>query len=217
MAQAADHHTPIELSLDDYHHHLQTTLGYGINAALREMERRIATGRLLLKQQKYDANGNPKGDAVVIRRLDFSVNYNLKFDMGDHVRVVPRRRPTGLLPGDVSTIRFDPSDPNGSHVAQLGLPKDDFDYTVVERPDRSPTSQQESLKSKAWQNKPKAEGWQVRRIKQVLKEAFPPDGLPPNDMPLKTVRNRVNVIFERRRWKPASVDSVARAMGRRRA
>src|SRR5262249_25167294 len=67
------------------------------------------------------------------------------------------------------------------------------------------------------QESPKPEGWQVRHVKQALKEKFPPAGHPPADMPAKTILDRVNEFFTAQNWKPASRDSLARAMGRRRA
>jgi hypothetical protein len=133
MAQAVDHHN--EFTLDDYHHHVRMVLGCGINAAVREMERRIATGQSLLLCQEYDADNNPKGDAYVINRRDFSTKYNLKFDMSDRLRVVPRTLKSMFGGG-----KPDPSDPFGPAVERIGgLPKwmDDFDYTVVEQDVRS--------------------------------------------------------------------------------
>jgi len=64
--------------------------------------------------------------------------------------------------------------------------------------------------------KPKAEGWKVRRVKQALKEKFPPNGHPPADMAAKTILDRVNEVFTLQNWKTASRDTLARAMGRRR-
>jgi len=61
----------------------------------------------------------------------------------------------------------------------------------------------------------KGDGWQVGRVKKALKEKYPPDGQPPIDLPLKTVRDDLKDIFKRQGWKLASLDSVARAIGRR--
>jgi hypothetical protein len=62
----------------------------------------------------------------------------------------------------------------------------------------------------------KVDGWQVRRVKQALQELFPPDGHPPLEMALKAILKRINEeFFKPRHWKFASLDSLARAMGRR--
>jgi hypothetical protein len=66
-----------------------------------------------------------------------------------------------------------------------------------------------------WEQKPKVGGRQAARIKAVLPEIFSPDGKVPDAMPLKTVHSRVKDAFAARGWKPASLDTVARAIGRR--
>jgi hypothetical protein len=140
MALAAEHNN--EFSLDDYHHHVQTTLGCGINAAVREMARRIATDeRVLLICREYDADGNLKGETAVDRR-DFSVNYDLKFDMSGRLRVVPRTLKS--LFGGIGLN----SSADGV-VRRISLPKwhDDFVYTVDELPLQA---SQQPLKPKAW-------------------------------------------------------------------
>ena len=77
---------------------------------------------------------------------------------------------------------------------------------VVERPSAG-QSPQES----------KAEGWQIRRVKEVFREIlFRPDGRPPADKTVKAVQKDINEIFDAWGWKLASRDTVARAMGRRR-
>jgi hypothetical protein len=65
------------------------------------------------------------------------------------------------------------------------------------------------------QDKPKAEGWQVRHLREALKEKYPPDGHPPVDMTLTAILNSVDGIFKRQGWKLASPDTLARVMGRR--
>ena len=63
----------------------------------------------------------------------------------------------------------------------------------------------------------KAEGWQIRRVKEVFREIlFRPDGRPPADKTVKAVQKDINEIFDAWGWKLASRDTVARAMGRRR-
>jgi hypothetical protein len=66
------------------------------------------------------------------------------------------------------------------------------------------------------ESKPKKkEGWKVRRVKQALKDLFPPDGHPPVDLPPKKILERVNGEFFKD-LKPASRDTLARAIGLRR-
>ena len=107
MAQAAEQHN--EFSLDDYHHHVRMVLGCGINAAVREMARRIATRQLLLIRR-----GKAQGDAVEINHHDFSINYDLEFDGEGWLRIVA-------------------PDPNLPGVKRMALATDDFDYSVVEQ------------------------------------------------------------------------------------
>ena len=153
MALTVSHHN--EFSLDGYLHHVQKTLGCGINAAVREMERRIATGRLLLICQEYDAGGNPKGKAFAVNPRTFSTNHNLKFDTSDRLRVVPR-----TFRSMFGSIKFDTSDPAWSVVNQIGgLPErmDGFCFTVVEqdisalkpRPPASQTAPPQQLEDEA--------------------------------------------------------------------
>jgi hypothetical protein len=53
----------------------------------------------------------------------------------------------------------------------------------------------------------------VGRIKQALSKEFP-NGVPPN-LTDKEIRRRIEPIFEKNSWKLPSVDSIARARGRR--
>jgi hypothetical protein len=135
MAPAESQHTRIEFTLDDYLHHLRVVLGCRINAAVREMARRIATDeRVLLICREYDADDNLKGEADVDRR-DFSVNFDLKFDMSGRLRVVPR-----TLRSMFGGIEVDSSADGVTH--RIFLPKwhDDFVYTVVEQATSSTTT-----------------------------------------------------------------------------
>ncbi|MGX9429724.1 MULTISPECIES: hypothetical protein [Bradyrhizobium] len=59
------------------------------------------------------------------------------------------------------------------------------------------------------------EGWQVRRIIDLLPEAFPPDGRVPSNFSLKVVQARLKPAFEKRGLKEPSTDSISRALGRR--
>jgi hypothetical protein len=100
MVKAADQHTPREWSLTDYHRYVRVTEGCGINAALREMERRIVSERLVLI---------PHDGAVEIDRFDFVGNYTLQLDTNDRVQVVTQR--PAVLPGGISYLKLDPSHP----------------------------------------------------------------------------------------------------------
>jgi hypothetical protein len=55
--------------------------------------------------------------------------------------------------------------------------------------------------------------WQIDRIKQALGMEFP-DGVPPN-LTEKEIQRRIKPIFKDKSWKLPSVDSIARARGRR--
>jgi hypothetical protein len=55
--------------------------------------------------------------------------------------------------------------------------------------------------------------WQIDRIKEALRVEFP-DGVPPN-LTEKEIQGRIRTIFENNCWKLPSVDSIARARGRR--
>src|SRR3954465_9894425 len=55
--------------------------------------------------------------------------------------------------------------------------------------------------------------WQLGRIKYALGTEFP-DGVSRN-LTDKEVQRRIDPIFDRKSWKRASVDSIARARGRR--
>jgi hypothetical protein len=55
--------------------------------------------------------------------------------------------------------------------------------------------------------------WQIDRIKRALGIKFP-DGVPP-EVTLKEVQRSIVGIFRKNCWKPPSLDSIARALGRR--
>ena len=57
---------------------------------------------------------------------------------------------------------------------------------------------------------------QQTRVLQVLPTVFPPDGHPPVDLSLQAIQNRIEEEFGKRRWRLASMDTIARALGRRR-
>jgi hypothetical protein len=56
---------------------------------------------------------------------------------------------------------------------------------------------------------------QVDRTSEALRDEFP-NGVPPN-LTNKEIRRRIEPVFEEKGWKLASVDSIARARGRRKA
>jgi hypothetical protein len=58
-------------------------------------------------------------------------------------------------------------------------------------------------------------GWQLKRIKKVLPILFPPDGRVPSNLTDKAVQRRLVPVFEKNGWKEPSIDSIARARGRR--
>ncbi|QHO72086.1 hypothetical protein ACH79_05115 [Bradyrhizobium sp. CCBAU 051011] len=55
--------------------------------------------------------------------------------------------------------------------------------------------------------------WQVSRIQWALHLEFP-DGVPPN-VPAKEIQRLIGPLFKDKSWKPPSIDSIARARGRR--
>jgi hypothetical protein len=55
--------------------------------------------------------------------------------------------------------------------------------------------------------------WQLYRTKYALRAEFP-DGVSPN-LTGKEIQRRIDPIFKRKSWKLPSVDSIARARGRR--
>ena len=97
-----------------------------------------------------------------------------------------------------------------------GLEGSDTRCRVAEQDVRAIRPASSAAQSSQESPKPKAEGWKVRRVKQALKEKFPPNGHPPADMAAKTILDRVNEVFTLQNWKTASRDTLARAMGRRR-
>jgi hypothetical protein len=57
---------------------------------------------------------------------------------------------------------------------------------------------------------------QQTRVLQVLPTVFPPDGHPPIDFSQKQIQSIIEPEFTKRRWRLASTDTIARALGRRR-
>ena len=62
-------------------------------------------------------------------------------------------------------------------------------------------------------DEPKADGWQVARVKELLPIAFP-KGLPTKAR-YKEIQNRFAPLCKSKGWKLPSIDSIARALGRR--
>lgn len=56
---------------------------------------------------------------------------------------------------------------------------------------------------------------QQTRTKKFLRDAFPPDGLPPIHWTLHRIQKRLEIHFKRNGLKLASTDTIARALGRR--
>jgi hypothetical protein len=57
-------------------------------------------------------------------------------------------------------------------------------------------------------------GWQIKHTKQLLLEAFPPDGHPPAHLTLQAIQNRLRPLVKKGCKEP-STDTIARALGRR--
>ena len=119
-----------EWTLDDYHRLVRMTLRCGINAALREMERRVVTRESQLIEYGDDDKGNP------VHPLDFLRNYTFQFDEGGRVRVVTRRPDAGFFPGGITAIR-----PFDGELVRIGPGRvmDGF-YAIVESPVALPTT-----------------------------------------------------------------------------
>jgi hypothetical protein len=65
--------------------------------------------------------------------------------------------------------------------------------------------------------KRRRDGKQSARVKEVLRERYPPEGRAPEHLTIKELcREILDPEFEKRGWKLASPDTVARASGRRR-
>jgi hypothetical protein len=58
-------------------------------------------------------------------------------------------------------------------------------------------------------------GWQLKRIKKVLAKLFPPDGRVPSNLTDKAVQRLLVPVFKKNDWREPSIDSIARARGRR--
>lgn len=62
---------------------------------------------------------------------------------------------------------------------------------------------------------PEKRGWQLDRLRDVLRIVFPPDGRVPRDLSHGAVRRLVAPEYEKEDWPLPSTDSVARVRGRR--
>jgi hypothetical protein len=58
---------------------------------------------------------------------------------------------------------------------------------------------------------------QQQRIKNMLPKAFPPDGRVPSHFTLQAIQRELLPLFAEAGWKEPSTDSIARALGRRKA
>jgi len=63
--------------------------------------------------------------------------------------------------------------------------------------------------------KPTRRGKQTPRLLPVLRELYPPDGIPPDHVKTVTVMQRVLKVYKARGWGEVSRDVVERAIGRR--
>ena len=187
--RAAEHHN--EFSLDDYHHHVRMVLGCGIDAAVREMARRIATGRLLLIRR-----GKAQGDAVVIDHHDFSINYDLEFDGEGWLRIVA-------------------PDPNLPGVKRMALAMDDFDYSVIEqdvpaqsRPPTATLSSPGKPITSAKKTKPATPAEPGETYGDQLVSLMQAMGLPKSGLRLSEVRKKVRPRFKKKYPDGAHPDDV---------
>jgi hypothetical protein len=182
-------------------------LGKKKKRALYEMEQHRLVGDLRVVVRGYDADGNPKGKP-------FDLGTDKKNELVyDRVWI----HPLGLPWGD---FRCTVTEQNARALWPPRLPASQTapDQQPEDKAGPDPLNSDHPSAVQSSQDKSKREGRQVRRVREVLREfLFPPDGRPPDDVPVKTVQTDVNKIFDARSWKLASRDTVARAMGRRRA
>jgi hypothetical protein len=195
MALAETDPTRID-DLDDLLRYLTEELGNEKYAALWEMEQKYLDGQLQLTKREYRIDGTPYGDAVTIDAL----YGHIELDRRGRVQIVP------LIPL-WREVRYGIAEGCDARAIWPHPPKADPVKTgVTDRPSAEQSSQES-----------KAEGWQISKVRDVLKEfVFAPDGRPPTDTSVKAVQTDVNRIFDAWGWKLASRDTVARAMGRRR-
>jgi hypothetical protein len=221
MAQAGDHPTPIK-DLDDLLRYLTEELVYEKYAALCELQERIWDGQLRLTRQRHvdgkpysPTDGKPYNPEpvdpsffrsklildfdhrhdrveVIERIVGLSWDFRYRIAEGCDVRAICwSRRPPASQPAPAQQLEDKTGDPVEAEA--------DDGLSTVESPQET-----------------KVDGWQVRRVKEVLREfIFSPDGRPPTDTTVKAVQTDVNEIFDAWGWKLASRDTVARAMGRR--
>jgi hypothetical protein len=60
-------------------------------------------------------------------------------------------------------------------------------------------------------------GWQLDRLRKVLRIVFPPEGHVPPDLTHKEVQARIAPEYKKDKWPLPSPDTIARARGRRKA
>jgi len=207
MALAIEQYTPLDedrWTLNQAFDHLTVTLGYLEERALREMEQQRLGGHLVVQVHKV-VDGKLQGDPEylpckkthkLVHHLGWVRPLGLKWGV-DFRCTVYRQRVLELWPLHTPASQTTP-------VQQLE-DKVGPDPLNADRPSAVQSSQ----------DKPKAEGRQVSRVKQALQKLFPPDGHPPVDTTQKAILKRVNEFFKLQGWKPASRDSLARAMGLR--
>jgi hypothetical protein len=206
---AIEQYTPLDedrWTLNQAFDHLTVTLGYSEERALREMEQQRLGGRLVVQVHKV-VDGNLQGDPEYLpckkahklfRHLGWVRPLGLKWVDFDFRCTVYRQR----------VLELWPPRPPAAQTAPEQQPENKAG------PDPLDGDQPSAVQSS--QDKSKREEPQVRRVRQALKELFPPDSQPPVDLTQKKILNRVNEeFFKSRGWKPAKRDTLARAMGRR--
>jgi hypothetical protein len=201
-AQAESQHTRIG-DPDDLLRYLTEELGFQKGVAIYAMNQHYHDGQLRLEKQDLIRDGEPYGGWIPI-----DAKYgHLELDGRGRMRVVPRTRPWR----EASYRIAEQCDARA--IWPLRSPASE---TAGQQPKGKPRP--DPFKTEVDDGLTKVDGWQVRRVKEVLREfIFPPNGRPPADATVKAVQKDVNEIFDAWDWKLASRDSVARAMGRRRA
>jgi len=201
MSQAADQNTPIR-DLGALLRYLTVELGYTKGVAVFMMNERYLDGQLELTKVEY-VGVKPQGEVPIDSEFG-----HIELDRRG-VRFVSRIK----LWRKVIYRIAEGCDVRGIWPRRLPAAQTAPD----QQPDPDPLNGDHPSAAQSSRDKSKREGPQVRRVRQALKETFPPHGHPPVDMTQKAILKRVNEFFEPLGGKPAKRDTLARAMGRRRA
>jgi hypothetical protein len=62
--------------------------------------------------------------------------------------------------------------------------------------------------------KTKRRDWQIEQVEEAFRIVFPPEGRAPPDLTHKQVQKYIKPVFEKRRWKLASTESIRRVRER---